>query len=95
MHDSTFNGHLMQSQLVNRCKCSTFKWLAVLLGYLVFVKFPKEAQDGLPRLNYHVCLASSLSAVQTDMWMVLAVFAVIRQEVHMWWTVCSTPCFLF
>ena len=24
MHDSAFNGHLMQSQLVNRCKCSTF-----------------------------------------------------------------------
>ena len=61
--------------------------------YLDNVFPPKEAQYGLMRLNYHVCMASSLSAVQTGMWMVLAVFAVIRQEVCAQWSVYyhSTP----
>ena len=55
--------------------------------------FPKEAQYGQMRLSYHVCLASSLSAVQTGMWMVLAVYAVNKQEVCVQWSVYyhSTP----
>ena len=73
---------------------SVFGIYYICITLVIWIKFfPKGAQYGLTRLSYHVCMASSLSAVQTGMWMVLAVFAVIRQEVCAQWSVYyhSTP----